>query len=115
SPWSRKRAISAKSTPLGLLYLRGRVELATENKDEAHQTLSKALALSDSMGAHRKVREMCWALSQLEAERGNGSIASQLKERACNEVKLIAEHAGTPELRESFLSQVDVQLVLNAP
>ncbi|MDP1545265.1 MAG: hypothetical protein Q8L87_04520, partial [Anaerolineales bacterium] len=46
SPWSRKRAISAKSTPLGLLYLRGRVELATENKDEAHQTLSKALALS---------------------------------------------------------------------
>lgn len=99
----------------GILSLRARIELAAGNKDAAHQTLIDALALSDEMGAHRKVREMCWALSQLETERGNGSIASQLKERACNEVKLIAEHAGTPELRESFLSQVDVQLVLNAP
>jgi tetratricopeptide (TPR) repeat protein len=98
----------------GILYLRAKIELAAGNKDAAYQTLTDALALSDEMGAHREVWEMCAALEKLEAERGNGSIASQLKERACNEVKLIAEHAGTPELRESFLSQADVRLVVGA-
>ncbi len=89
----------------GILYLRARVELATGKEAEARQTLFEALALSDSIGSRRKVWEMCMALERLEAEQGNRSTAFQLKERASNEVKLIAEHAGTPELREIFLSQ----------
>jgi tetratricopeptide (TPR) repeat protein len=95
----------------GILYLRARVELAAGNKEQAHQSLSEALALSDEMGAHRNVWAMCWALSGLETERGNDSRAAQIKERSCDELRFIAEHAGTPELREAFLSRPDVQLV----
>lgn len=98
----------------GILFLRARVELAAGNKEAAHQTLSDALALSDEMGARRQVWEMCWALSQLEAERGNELVAFQMKERACTEVMSIAEHVGTPELREIFLSRLDVQKILCA-
>ena len=96
----------------GILFLRARVELAAGNKEDAHQTLCDALTLSDEIGAHREVWEMCWALSQLETERGNELAAVQLKERARHEALWIAEHAGTPELREVFLSRPDVQLVV---
>jgi len=37
-----------------------------------------------------------------------------MKERACTEVKLIAEHAGTPDLRDVFLSLPKVQIILGA-
>ncbi|MBN1453009.1 MAG: AAA family ATPase [Anaerolineales bacterium] len=98
----------------GILYLKSRVALVAGNKEEAYQTLSDALALSDEMGAHREVWAMCWALSELEAEWGNKTVASKLIERACNEVQFIAEHAGTPKLREIFLSRPDVQLIVGA-
>lgn len=98
----------------GGLYLRARVELAAGNKENAHQALCDALATSDEIGARRDVWGMCWALSQLEMERGNELAAIQMKERACMEVKLIADHAGTPELREVFVSRPDVRLVLGA-
>lgn len=88
--------------------------MAAGKKENAYQTLANALSLSDEMGAHREVWGMCWALIGLEIERGSESIASQLKERAYNEVMFIAEHAGMLELRETFLLRPDVQLVLNA-
>ncbi len=96
----------------GVLHLQARVELAAGNKEAAHQTLSNALALSDQISARREVWEMCWALSQLETERGNESVATQMKERACTEVKLIADHAGTSKLRDAFLSRPDAQIIL---
>ncbi len=85
-----------------------------KKKEAAYQTLSDALALSDDMGMHREVWKMCWALGQLEAERGNESVAVQLKERAQIEALCIADHAGTLELRECFLSRPDLQLILAA-
>lgn len=98
----------------GNLYLRARISSAAGNKEEAYKTLYDALELSDEMGAHREVWEMCAALSKLEAERGNESASAQLRERACTEVAFIADHAGTPELRETFLARTDVQLILEA-
>ena len=98
----------------GILLLKSRVALAAGDKEEAHQTLCNALALSDEMGAHRDVWGMCWALRELETDRANEACATQYKERALNEVMLIAEHTGTPELREIFLSRPDVQVILNA-
>jgi tetratricopeptide (TPR) repeat protein len=96
----------------GILYLRAKVELAAGNKVEAYRTLSDALALSDKMGARREVWEMCAALSKLEAERGNKAVSAQLRERACEEAMFIAEHAGSAELREIFLSRPDVKMVV---
>ena len=98
----------------GVLYLRGKIELASGNKEAAYRSLCNALALSDEMGAHRQVWEMCAALSRLETERGNESAAQQLKERARNEAMMIAEHAGTSELSAIFLSPPDLQLILSA-
>ncbi|MBE0670897.1 MAG: AAA family ATPase [Anaerolineales bacterium] len=96
-----------------VLYLHARVELAAGNKENAHKTLCDALALSDEMGVHREAWEICWALGQLEIERGNELVAIQLKERARHEALQIANHAGAPELREAFLSQPDVQMVMS--
>ncbi len=96
----------------GILYLRARVSLAAGNNEAAYKTLCDALALSDEIGAHREVWEMWAALSKLEAQRGNPAAAIQSKERACNEVMLIAEHAGAPELREIFLSRPEVQTLI---
>lgn len=98
----------------GILFLQARVQLAAGNKEDAYQTLCDALTLSDEMGAHRNVWEMCAVLGKLEAERGNETTAAQLKERASMEAQLIAEHAGTPELRKIFLSRPDVQNTLGA-
>jgi len=97
----------------GILYLRAKIELAAGNKDAAYQTVTDALASSDEMGAHREVWEMCAMLEQLEVKRGNGPSTSQLKERACTEIKLIAEHGSTPELRTIFLSRADVRLIFD--
>ena len=93
---------------LGILYLRARISLAAGNKEEAHKTLS------DEMDAHREVWAMCSALSKLETKRGNESASAQLRDRARVEVTFIADHAQTPELREVFLAQTDVQLILGA-
>ncbi len=97
----------------GVLYLQARVESAAGQKEEARRTLSNALALSDEIGAHREVWEMCAALGMLEDERGNESASACMQERACAEVMFIADHAGSPELREVFLSRADVQLILS--
>jgi len=86
--------------------------LAAGKKKNAHETLIDALVLSDEMGAHRDVWSMCWVLRGLETERGYGAVATQLKERACRELMLIAEHTGSPELRKTFLSRPDVQWIL---
>ena len=95
-----------------ILYLQARISKAAGNQAEAVQSLTEALALADEMGAHREVWAMCSMLGKLEAERGNHSAAIQLKERANREVLLVADHAGTEELREIFLSRPDVQKVL---
>jgi len=96
----------------GILHLQARVTLAAGNKEEAYQTLTEALASSDEIGAHRDVWSMCWLLSELESMCGMGAFSTQLRERACDEVKYIAEHAGTPDLQEIFLSCPDVRLIL---
>jgi tetratricopeptide (TPR) repeat protein len=98
----------------GVLFLQARLALAKGDKESAYQALSDALALSAEMGARRDVWALCWALSQLESERGNESLAVQLKERANAEVQFIAAHAGTPRLREIFLSRPDVQRITEA-
>jgi DNA-binding SARP family transcriptional activator/tetratricopeptide (TPR) repeat protein len=96
----------------GILFLRAKIELAAGDKNNAYQTLCDALVLSDEIGGHREVWEMCEALARLEGDRGNLSVATEWQERACAEVKLIADHARTPELRDVFLSRPDVQLIV---
>ena len=98
----------------GVLYLKAKVALTAENKEETYQTLFEALILSDEMGARREAWTICSVLSQLEAERGNKSTAAQLRERACSDAAFIADHAGAPELRQIFLSRPDLQLIVGA-
>ena len=95
----------------GLLYLAARILLAAGEREEAYFRLSDALALSDTMGAHRNVWAMCWRLGELEAERGNISTAEELRRRATSEIAFIADHAGSPQWSERFLSRPDVQRV----
>ncbi|HJW89671.1 MAG TPA: AAA family ATPase, partial [Anaerolineales bacterium] len=107
-------ALNLRHLKPGVLYLRARIARAAGKREQAHQTLSDALALSDEMGAHREVWAMCAALGESEAERGNTSASAQWRERASIEARFIADHAGTPELRGIFLSRPEVQLILGA-
>jgi hypothetical protein len=52
------------------------------------------------------------ALSQVEAKRGKTAEARALLQEAREYVIGIASRAGTPELREAFLTLPDVQAVL---
>ncbi|PKN94686.1 MAG: hypothetical protein CVU44_02430 [Chloroflexi bacterium HGW-Chloroflexi-6] len=96
----------------GILFLRAKIELAAGDTKNAYQTLCDALVLSDEIGAHRETWEMCAVLARLEGESGNMPAATEWLERACAEVKLIADHANTPELRDIFLSRLDIQLIV---
>jgi len=95
-----------------ILYLQAKISKAAGNQVAAVKCLTEALTLADEMGAHREVWAICSMLGKLEAEQGNKSAAIQLKERVNREALPIADHAGTEELREIFLSRPDVQKVL---
>ena len=96
----------------GILFLQARVALAGGREKAAYRTLSQALVLADKTGAHREVWGMCSELGKLEAKRGNESAWVRYLERACVEIKFIADHAGTAELRKIFLSRPDVRNLL---
>jgi hypothetical protein len=93
----------------GFRFFRARIALAQGNHSEARLDLLQALAQSDELGAHRVVWAMCAALGELEAAPGNLVAAAQLRARACTEEIFIATHAGTPELRATFLARPDMR------
>lgn len=88
-----------------VLDFRARVALAQGERTSAHRDLSAALELSDSIGAHRELWRICRALADLEAAQGNKAAAKKLRARARSEMAHVLEHAGSPQLRASFLAR----------
>jgi hypothetical protein len=104
------------SSPIYLadgLYLRSQALLFLGRADAAYDALMQARAEAEALGARRILWEILFALSQIEAERGNAAEAEALRRQAREIVEYIADHAGAPELRASFLGQPRVREALS--
>jgi predicted negative regulator of RcsB-dependent stress response len=108
-----------------LQRIQGQVLLAQGHLEEAGAALRRARAAAETPDADRMTwlilnilwsRRTVWkslfAISQLEARRGNHTAAQALLQEAREFVIGLASRSGSPELREAFLSLPDVQAVL---
>ena len=95
------------------LLLKGKVLLAQGKVDQSHKVLIEARTRAEELGSRRTLWPILLALGRVETERGNAAEAEALLGKAKEIVDYIADHAGTPELRESFLSIPDVKAVLD--
>jgi hypothetical protein len=91
------------------LYLQG-LALAGQGKaGDAVETLTQAQTEATALGSRRTLWPILVALSDLAAQRGATAEAAQLRRQAQEIIAYIADHAGTPELRASFLNQSNVR------
>jgi tetratricopeptide (TPR) repeat protein len=94
------------------LYLRGQALLAQGHIDTAQAALAEARAEAEAMGARRMLWQILAALAEIESRRGHVAEAENLRAQAREVIAFIADHAGTPDLRTSFLNLPDVRAVL---
>ncbi len=96
------------------LAFKARVMLALGRPEEAHKALVEARAEAEAQGARRALWPVLYDLSRLEAQQDNAAEAARLLGQARDIVASIADHAGTPELRASFLASPPIRAVLEA-
>lgn len=95
------------------LYLKSKALLAEGRAEEAREGLAQARAKAQAIGSQRSLWQILFALSQLEVQLGRTDAAQKLRGQAQEVVEFIADHAGTSELRASFLNLPEVQAVLS--
>jgi len=99
------------------LYLKGKALLAMGplQAEEARGTLMHARSEAEALGSRRSLWPILVALSEIEAQHGNQAEAQALRRQAREIVEYIADHAGTPELRASFLGLPHVRAAMDTP
>ncbi len=95
-----------------VLYLKSQALLAEDRAEEAREALIQARDQANTIGSQRRLWQILFTLSQLEAQHGRTDAAQALRGQAQAVVHFIADHAGTSELRASFLNLPEVQAVL---
>ena len=91
------------------LYLKGKALLALGRLEEADAVLVEARAEAEALGSRRTLWPILIVMSEIDARRGNHAEADSRRRQAREIVEYIADHAGTPELRASFLGLPHVQ------
>ena len=81
---------------------------------EGRAVILEARAEAEAVGSRRSLWPILAELSRLEAERSDRKAADALLHEAREVIAFIADHAGTRELRESFLARQDVRNVIGA-
>jgi class 3 adenylate cyclase/tetratricopeptide (TPR) repeat protein len=94
------------------LWLQGKALLALNEPESGRTAFLEAQKVGEQTGARRILWRILWELSQLEREAGNPTEAGLHRHQAQEIVTYIADHAGSEELRASFLSLPEVQSVL---
>ena len=97
------------------LWLRGKAWLALDKLEQAREALVSAKAVAEENGERTFLWQILATLSELESISGKQSEAEKLREQALEVIDYIAEHAGSDELRDSFLAQPDVARLLIHP
>jgi tetratricopeptide (TPR) repeat protein len=94
------------------LYLKSEALLAQGREDEAYPVLAEAHTHSEALGERWNGWRILRSLSKLEAKRGNLATAQAFQRQAREMVAYLAEQIREPELRNSFLNQLEVRAVL---
>ena len=95
------------------LRLKGQALLGLGRNEEALAALTEAKAQAEALDAPRILWPVLAALSSIERQAGNAAEAEKLLVAARKAVEYVADHAGTPELRASYLMQPHVQAALS--
>ena len=96
-----------------LCYL-GRALLAQGRGDEARAALDTARRRAEALGARNVLWPILAGLAETAAQAGDGNGADDLRAQAVAILGYIADHAGSDELRASFLAQARVRALLEA-
>lgn len=86
------------------LYIKARVLVALEEAEQARAVLSEARNAAEAVGSRRALWPILVNLADVEADLGNEAEAAKIRKTAKEVIEFIAEHAGSEELRESFLA-----------
>jgi tetratricopeptide (TPR) repeat protein len=88
------------------------VDLAQGRNEEAHTALQNGWELAETMGERQDSWRILWELSRLEAAAGKHDEAEHYRLQAREVVAYIADHAGSDELRASFVAMPEVAHLL---
>jgi class 3 adenylate cyclase/tetratricopeptide (TPR) repeat protein len=91
------------------LYDKGQAMLAMGRTDEAEEALQEANQWAERLGSRRVWWKCLASLAEIAAERGDEAQAEAYRGQARDIIDFIAEHTGSAELKESFLSLPEVQ------
>ncbi len=93
------------------LDISGTALLGMGNMAEARTRFLEARAEAEAMGAKDSLWPILLHLSQTESDAAD---AAQLRHEARELVNYIADHSGSPELRDSFMALPDVRLLVES-
>ena len=96
------------------LNIKGRVLVALGEAERARAVLSEARTAAEAVGSRRALWQILVNLAEVEADLGNEAEAAKVREAAKEVIEFIAEHAGTEDLRESFLNRHAVKSLMDA-
>jgi tetratricopeptide (TPR) repeat protein len=96
------------------LWLQGKACLALEKVEQASDALQEAVLAAEYTGERTVLWQVLAMLADLKTMSGNELEAKKLRERSLEIVSYIADHAGSDDLRASFLAQPAVAQVLTA-
>jgi hypothetical protein len=97
------------------LWLLGKAWLASDNVEKARKALIQAKAVAEDVSERTTLWQILATLSNLERIGGNKSEAEKLRGQAREILDYIAEHAGSAELRATFLAQPAVARLFDEP
>ena len=87
-------------------YFRALAFQAKGEVEAAKQALQTARAEAEAMTSRRMLWRILAELAQVEEQLGNTAEAQKLRRLAQEPIQYIADHAGSPERRDSFLALV---------
>ena len=95
-----------------ILYWRARAQQAMSDAEAAGATLERARGLAEKIGQQRIQWRILALQAELAAQAGQSGQAEALLGRARAIISMIADHAGSPELRASFLARPALRAVV---
>src|SRR5512144_123758 len=96
-----------------LLYWRGQALQALGQLEAARASLEEARALAQPAPMRRILWRIDLALAELEAQAGRTAEVAASRRSAHAHIPYPADHAGSPELRASFLARPAVRAALD--
>lgn len=97
------------------LLVQATVLEASGQPEAAVAALSEARGIAQAIGQRRTLWQILARQAEHAAQQGQPQAAAALRAEAAGQAAFMAEHAGSPELRATFLSLPAVRAVLHSP